>query len=151
MTNSTDSQKSSETGGGEELIFPVKIAFGAVVILGLIGLYWGLSEAGLLATLIDEQALRDWVDRLGAWGPLVIVVLMMVAIVMSPIPSGPIAMAASAAYGPLWGTLYVVLGAEGGALIAFWLARCSATRLFDDGRVCGRCCGGSISADRKRG
>lgn len=48
---------------------------------------------------------------------------MVAAIVMNPIPSGPIAMVAGAAYGPLWGTLYVVVGAETGALSAFWLAR----------------------------
>jgi uncharacterized membrane protein YdjX (TVP38/TMEM64 family) len=60
---------------------------------------------------------------LGLWGPLAIVGLMAVAIVMTPIPSGPLAMVAGAAYGPLWGTVYVVLGAQVGAVIAFWLAR----------------------------
>lgn len=101
-----------------------KIALGVAILLGLAGLYWGLSEAGLIATLADKQALRGWVDQLGPWGPLAIIGLMMAAIVMSPIPSGPIAMVAGAAYGPTWGTVWVVIGSEGGALIAFWLARC---------------------------
>ena len=49
--------------------------------------------------------------------------LMALAVLVSPIPSGPIAVAAGAAYGHAWGTLYVVLGAEIGALAAFGLAR----------------------------
>lgn len=45
------------------------------------------------------------------------------AIVMSPIPSAPITLAAGMAYGHLWGTLYIVIGAELGALIAFTIGR----------------------------
>ncbi len=40
-----------------------------------------------------------------------------------PIPSAPVALAAGAAYGHVWGTVQVVIGAELGALIAFGLAR----------------------------
>ncbi|EAQ23918.1 membrane protein, putative [Roseovarius sp. 217] len=48
---------------------------------------------------------------------------MTVAVVASPIPSAPIALAAGAAYGHIWGTVLIVTGAELGALIAFGLAR----------------------------
>ncbi len=48
---------------------------------------------------------------------------MILAILVSPIPSAPIAVAAGAAYGHTWGRLYVLLGAECGALAAFGLAR----------------------------
>ncbi|HCE23521.1 MAG TPA: hypothetical protein DF282_13560, partial [Hyphomonas sp.] len=41
----------------------------------------------------------------------------------TPIPSAPIALAAGAAYGHTVGTVYIVLGAEFGALAAFVLAR----------------------------
>jgi len=49
--------------------------------------------------------------------------LMALAIVMSPIPSGPIAMAAGASFGPFLGTVYTVIGAETGAVVAFLIAR----------------------------
>jgi uncharacterized membrane protein YdjX (TVP38/TMEM64 family) len=49
--------------------------------------------------------------------------LMMLAVLVSPIPSAPIAVAAGAAYGHTWGTLYVLVGAEMGALAAFGVAR----------------------------
>lgn len=98
------------------------------------------------------RVLRDWVDRLGAWGPLAIIALMMTAIVMSPIPSGPIAMVAGAAYESVWGTLYVVLGVEAGALFAFWVTRCLG---YDMDRRWGRIrplpLRGSISTGHKRG
>ncbi len=73
--------------------------------------------------LMDAERLDRLVARAGIWGPVVIVTLMTVAVVASPIPSAPIALAAGAAYGHLWGTLQVVIGAELGALIAFGLAR----------------------------
>ncbi len=73
--------------------------------------------------LLDEEHLETLVARAGIWGPVLIVSLMTVAVVASPIPSAPIALAAGAAYGHLWGTVQVVIGAELGALIAFGLAR----------------------------
>ena len=73
--------------------------------------------------LMDAERLDKLVARAGLLGPVVIVTLMTVAVVASPIPSAPIALAAGAAYGHLWGTVLVVIGAELGALIAFGLAR----------------------------
>jgi len=108
----------------ERPILTLKIAVGAVVVIVLVGLYWALSEAGVLSILGDKQTLREWIVRLGLWGPLAIVALMTVAIVMSPIPSGLIAIISGAVYGPLWGTAYVVAGAELGAVVAFSITRC---------------------------
>tara|TARA_R110002049_G_scaffold10127_2_gene50236 strand:+ start:27493 stop:28182 length:690 start_codon:yes stop_codon:yes gene_type:complete len=73
--------------------------------------------------LLDAERLDMLVARAGIWGPVVIVTLMTVAVVASPIPSAPIALAAGAAYGHLWGTVQVIIGAELGAVIAFSLAR----------------------------
>lgn len=73
--------------------------------------------------LLDTERLQMLVARAGFWGPVMIVTLMTVAVVVSPLPSAPIALAAGAAYGHLWGTVQVVIGAELGALIAFGIAR----------------------------
>ncbi len=72
---------------------------------------------------LEEGRLRALIERAGALGPVLIIVLMCGAVVFSPIPSAPIALAAGAAYGHTFGTLWVVLGAEAGALIAFAIAR----------------------------
>jgi uncharacterized membrane protein YdjX (TVP38/TMEM64 family) len=129
-TMSARSQSSSRAPGEREHedsadkpLSKTKIAIAVAVVLALAAAYWLLSETGTLSVLTDEQRLRGWIDQLGFWGPLAIVALMTAAIVMSPIPSGPIALAAGAAYGPLWGTVWVVIGAEAGALIAFAIAR----------------------------
>lgn len=109
---------------GDDPVSKAKIALGAAAALALVLLWWSLSETGMLSSFEDEQALRELVEGLGSWGPLIIIALMTAAIVMSPIPSGPIALVAGAAYGPVWGTVYIVVGAEAGAVIAFWIARC---------------------------
>ena len=89
----------------------------------LVATYWLLQQTGALATILNGAALRAHIGELGPWGPLLVIGLMVLAILVSPIPSAPIAVAAGAAYGHVWGTLYVLLGAELGALIAFGLAR----------------------------
>jgi len=95
-----------------------------VALLALLAAtYWLLHKTGALATILNEAALRDHITRLGAWGPLIVIGLMVLAIMVSPIPSAPIAMAAGAAYGHVWGTLYILLGAVIGALAAFGVAR----------------------------
>lgn len=101
----------------------LKLCAGVLALLALIAAYWVLRETGVLGTIVDEQRLREWIENFGAWGPFAVVVLMTLAILVSPIPSAPIAMAAGAAYGHGWGTLYVLMGAEAGALAAFGLAR----------------------------
>jgi uncharacterized membrane protein YdjX (TVP38/TMEM64 family) len=97
------------------------IAAGAVVLLG--ALWWLLAASGFLARLGDVGALRAWIDGLGALGPLAVVGLMAANIVASPLPGGPILIAAGAAFGPAWAAVYGLLGIELGSLIAFLLAR----------------------------
>jgi len=100
-----------------------KVAAG-VLLLGLLAAaYAWLHETGALTTILDSQALHARVVALGAWGPAAVIALMMLAILVSPIPSAPIALAAGAAYGHGWGTLYVIVGAGAGALSAFGVAR----------------------------
>lgn len=101
-----------------------RIAAGLAVLALLALAYWGASEANLVPELNDPAKLRAQVDSWGFWGPLVVILLMSAAIVFSPVPSGPIAVVAGAAYGPFVGTTLVVAGAVLGAVIAFWIARC---------------------------
>ncbi|MEH6472761.1 MAG: TVP38/TMEM64 family protein [Halopseudomonas sp.] len=71
----------------------------------------------------DPQVIIDFARQSGMAGPLVIVAAMTAAIVFSPLPSAPIAMAAGAIYGHYEGTFYVFVGALLGASIAFGIAR----------------------------
>lgn len=112
----------------------LQLVAGVLIVLGLVAAYWVLSETGALEALLDVQALRQRMIGLGALGPLAVIGLMATAIVINPIPSAPIALAAGAVYGHSWGTLYVLLGAETGALVAFGIARFVGCELLP--RVC---------------
>lgn len=86
----------------------------------------GLVVISLFAdpmTWVSQEELQKRAVGLGMWGPFLIVATMTFAIVASPVPSAPIALAAGAVYGHVLGTALVVLGAELGALTAFLLAR----------------------------
>lgn len=96
---------------------------GTLIVLILMAAYWSLSKTGSLDALFDQGVLENRIQSLGFWGPMAVIALMTGAIVFSPIPSAPIALAAGAAYGHIWGTVYVLVGAELGALIAFGIAR----------------------------
>lgn len=100
-----------------------RIAAGLALVLALGTAYWLLRDSALMAAILDGEALKLQVARLGPWGPVAVIALMTLAILVSPIPSAPIALAAGALYGHAWGTLYVLLGAEIGALAAFGIAR----------------------------
>lgn len=89
---------------------------------GLVLLAWA---TGLITPFSppSRDAVADLAARVGFWGPAVIMALLTAAVVASPIPSAPIALAAGAVYGHTAGTIYVAVGAEIGALVAFALAR----------------------------
>ena len=101
----------------------MKIAAGVIIIAAFGALYWILSDTGALAFIGDGAGFSRRVRELGSWGPLIVIATMTGAVVMSPIPSAPIALAAGAVYGHLWGTIYVLTGAQIGAVIAFVIAR----------------------------
>jgi uncharacterized membrane protein YdjX (TVP38/TMEM64 family) len=94
------------------------------VILGFVLIFIVFSfRTGLWTALVHGENLQRHIVQFGWKGPLVIMLLMAGAIVVSPLPSAPIALAAGALYGHTWGTVFVILGALAGALIAFTLAR----------------------------
>lgn len=96
----------------------------AILGLAMLGI-WLFAPSVLTEarSLLDGARLELLVVRAGVWGPVLIITLMTIAVVASPIPSAPIALAAGAAYGHVWGTVQVVIGAGLGALITFGLAR----------------------------
>lgn len=98
------------------LLFVLTIALLALVHAMLV-------RSGITQHLTDSNTLSQWLQTPGAAGPVIIITLMALAIIMSPIPSAPIALAAGAVYGHAEGTVYIVIGAELGAIGAFSIAR----------------------------
>lgn len=101
----------------------IRICILVIFVLALVAVYYFLQEHEILSAITDADRLRAWIADLGYIGPITITALMAIAIIINPIPSAPIALAAGAVFGHTWGTLYVVAGATIGATGAFWIAR----------------------------
>lgn len=94
-----------------------------LVLLVLVALWWVLAATGAIRYFTDVEVLRVQIERLGMLGPVVVMFLMAANIVFSPLPSAPILLAAGAVWGPFMGTVWVLVGAQIGSLIAFFIAR----------------------------
>lgn len=105
------------------LRFFIKLVAGVTLAVGILSFGWWGTKVGLPSELPDSATLRHWLDELGIWGPAAVVGSIMAAILVSPLPSAPIALAAGALYGHFWGALYVLAGSELGAIAAFIIAR----------------------------
>lgn len=81
------------------------------------------EKIGWLEFFNSQIKLQTYVEHLGFWGPIAIVLLIACAIVVSPIPSAPVALVSGAIYGHTFGTIYVILGSVSGALVAFTISR----------------------------
>ncbi len=97
-----------------------------------------------LAFWLDPQQMVAALERSGSLAPIVFTLMMAVAVVVLPIPSWPLDVAAGLAFGPWLGTLYAAMGAEIGGITSFllarWLGRDAVERLLDpDTFLCPDC------------
>jgi len=100
-----------------------KVIYIILLVLILTGAYLAIKSSTLFDLFINTDLLLTNIRELGALGPLLVISLMTVAIVFNPLPSAPVALAAGAVYGHTMGTIYIVIGAEIGAICAFLIAR----------------------------
>lgn len=100
-----------------------KITIAVTVLIILTGIYLFLADSEYLRLFTEPNILVAYIRDMGLLGPMLIIGLMSLAIVLNPLPSAPIALAAGAVYGHTLGTVYIVAGAELGAILAFLIAR----------------------------
>lgn len=89
-------------------------------------LLWGWLDHFSTPVFFDfteTQAFIDFARQSGFVGRLVIIAAMATAIIFSPLPSAPIALAAGAIYGHYEGTIYIFIGSLLGASTAFGISR----------------------------
>lgn len=97
----------------------IKIA----VLVAMIALLYFVNDMWDIASLFSPERLKGLLNSAGMFGPLLYMCMMTVAVVISPIPSLPLDIAAGATFGPLLGTLYSVIGGLAGAVVSFLIAR----------------------------
>ncbi|HSA87228.1 MAG TPA: TVP38/TMEM64 family protein [Nitrospira sp.] len=84
--------------------------------------YWGLSFIDYERYLFPT-VLMDWLRDAGPLAPLLLIGSMACAVIIPPIPSLPLDLVAGAVFGPFYGALYAIIGAEIGAIGCFLLGR----------------------------
>lgn len=90
----------------------------AILIAAL--LLWGRP---LYLFLSNQEDIRSWVERLGAWGPSAIVGLEMAQAIIAPLPGQAAELVGGYLFGPWLGTLYAMTGIVAGSLLGFLLSR----------------------------
>lgn len=99
-----------------------RIAVVLVVVGALAAAWWLLQILGMPPSF-SPDALASWLQSQGATGPLLLMLMMLIAVVVGPIPTLPVSVTAGLAFGVLPGTAIAATGAVVGALVAFWIAR----------------------------
>lgn len=97
----------------------IKLGLGAAAIVAG---WWGLVSIDYQRYL-SPDAIAQWLNDAGPLAPLLLIGTMVGAVIIPPIPSLPLDLAAGAAFGPFCGALYAVIGAEIGAILCFLIAR----------------------------
>ena len=100
-----------------------RVACGFCLVIAVVIVLVVLWQSGFLDILMDSHRLRSVIEASGFYGPLLIVGLYTIAVVINPLPSAPIAVAAGFAYGATLGTVYTIIGSVSGAMLAFTIAR----------------------------
>ena len=94
-----------------------------MLIIIALALYFLLNTWIDFSRLTAVDYLKTTLGSFGIAAPFIFIIIMAISIVVSPIPSLPLAAASGILWGPWLGTLYSAIGAEIGALTSFIIAR----------------------------
>lgn len=108
-----DKRKKYKASRGGNPAFYISISI--IVILAAVYFFipsvneW-VKEAFEILTSDDQPRIRAWVSDFGFWGPVVLLVLMVVQMFLFVIPNVLLMMIAILSYGPVWGGLLAFFG-----------------------------------------
>ena len=101
-----------------------------ILIIALLGAYFlsvevenFVNEAYNVLTSNDNERITTWVEKLGIWGPIFIVVAMVVQMFLLVVPSPLLMLIAILAYGPIWGTLLSIAAIFTASTIGYFIGR----------------------------
>ncbi|MFW6220483.1 MAG: TVP38/TMEM64 family protein [Nanoarchaeota archaeon] len=90
-----------------------------LVVIGFIYLFFLLFPI----SFNDINQTENFVSDFGIYGPIIVILIIILEVVIAPIPGFIIIIASGYLFGPVFGTLYAYIGNIFGTLIAFLLAR----------------------------
>jgi uncharacterized membrane protein YdjX (TVP38/TMEM64 family) len=88
-------------------------------LIFLLGIIIILKFSGAADKLID---VREWINGLGFWGPLVFVLIYILAVILA-LPGSAITIAGATLFGSVWGVVLVSIASTIGASIGFLISR----------------------------
>lgn len=94
-------------------------------VLGVLAL-GGASALVVMELMVGDVSsadVREWVNGLGFWGPVLLVTVLAAAMVFAPIPNPPFMIAAGIVWGTFLGVVYSILGQLIGSAIIFVISR----------------------------
>lgn len=94
-----------------------------IALLALLLSFVLFPSLRVFAESLNPERIGEWLDEAGGFAPLLFVILTATAVVVSPIPTLPLDIAAGAFFGPFLGGIYAVGGALLGAIASFLIAR----------------------------
>ncbi len=108
-------------------VIKLAIAIGVMAATYFLLRYYGVTE---YIDLKNIYKIKDWVSSFGITAPLVYIGFYIVATLFF-LPGLPITVLSGIAFGPVWGIIYVWVGATIGVSLAFLIARYVARELIE--------------------
>ena len=97
-----------------------------IFVIFLLGVIILLRLSGAADKLTD---VREWINGLGSWGPLVFVLIYTLAVILA-LPGSAITIAGAALFGSVWGVVLVSIASTAGASVCFLISRYLARDLI---------------------
>ncbi len=82
-----------------------------------------MTEAYNVLTSQDEERISTWVDNLGIWGPLFVILAMSLQMFLLVIPSPLLIIISVLAFGPVWGSLLAILAIIIASTIGYFIGK----------------------------
>jgi uncharacterized membrane protein YdjX (TVP38/TMEM64 family) len=96
-----------------------------IILAIVIGVVIGIS------LWLDIDKAREYITLAGIWAPLVLIALKASTIIFAPLSGSPIYPLAGVFFGPVWGSIYVILGDILGGVVSFFLSRILGRKIVD--------------------
>ncbi|HET8885921.1 MAG TPA: TVP38/TMEM64 family protein [Salinimicrobium sp.] len=125
-----------KSGSVNQSKLPLYISIGIIATLILTYFFVpsvqdSIDQAWDVLTSDDEQRIQDWVSQFGFWGPIIIVVAMVLQMFLIVIPTPLLMIVSILAYGPIWGSVILLIAIFVASTIGYFIGRYFGSAITD--------------------